>query len=159
LLLFYFHEAKEIVVLIEGNNNARNFMNLHRTFIGLFLPAVFLLVVTPGCVATMKTAKIDSRQASSPALSWEMTQAEPHSDADVIVSGKYSFRSGMFEKFDVVPGADPFTPHMRLGCKCGLIKAMALDMNLKAFFNLYYRKGEWVAVPNLDMALIYGSGK
>jgi hypothetical protein len=107
----------------------------------------------------MKTAKITPKNMNSHTLSCEVISEGIPADGDFLVSGSYTFRRGITENFEAGFGIDVIIPQVSIGCKYGFSKGIALDANVKAFFNPFYNEGGWMFIPNFDIALIFGAEK
>jgi|WetSurMetagenome_2_1015567.scaffolds.fasta_scaffold13163_1 hypothetical protein len=119
----------------------------------------FVAFFSSGCLTTIKTAKITPVGTNSHTLSCEAISAGWSSVKDVMVGASYTFRRGFTNKFEAGFGVDAIVPQLSIGCKYGFTKSIALDANIKVFYNPFYDGSGSRFYPNLDLALIFGSEK
>lgn len=107
----------------------------------------------------MKSAKITPKGTNSHTLSSEIISAGLSSDGLIGASCSYTFRHGFTEKYEAGFGVDLVIPQFSIGCKYGFTKMIALDMNIKVYYNLLYEEGGSMFYPNMDLAIIFGAEK
>ena len=121
---------------------------------GLFLPLFVIsacILFLPGCLITMKTARITPVGTNSHTIAAELMSEDWGMSEDMAPNLLYMFRRGISDHFEAGFNVELVNPSIRIGGKFGFTKWCALDLNAGVAMGIFAN-----FFPVFDAAIILG---